>query len=486
MQVALARPRRNRPSLVDWAPGCARPGPMTDRRKPPAPSDVETPAGQAERQDIERLFDSGAEQALATYVRLLHPSDFAELFKLIDVDNWKKITAELSHENLAEVLADVDEHQRQILGDMLENTRLIEVVGELETDDAADVLADLPDEVSAVVLPALEDKEDIEALLAYPEDSAGGIMQTEVCRVRGDLRVADAIDAVREFREDVEEVFEVYVVDAVGRVEGTVALEDLVLSGNEVSIASIRRVIEVSVTPELDQEEVALLFQKYDVVTMPVVDGSNVLLGRITFDDVQDVLVEEASKDIMAMAGASTEELVYGSDFFRIALFRLPWLLASLFGALMTSQLVPLFSRVPMDTIVLTAFVPVAMAMAGNVGSQSAMIITRGLAIGKVSLSGLGPTFSREVLVGSFMGIAAGVTVGIFGLLVHGDAILGLALGLSIVVSMSAATLVGAGAPILFRRVGIDPAIAAGPLVTTSCDVVGVALYLLVAIIVIR
>ncbi len=456
---------------------------MTDSKPSPEP----TAAGDGlDVDDIDKLFEPGSEDALATYVRLLHPSDFAELFELVHVKNWEKITTQMTPEELADVLADLNEHQREILGDRIENARLIEVVAELETDDAADVLADLPDEVSAVVLPALEDKDDIETLLAYPDDSAGGIMQTEVCRVRGDKHVADAIEAVREFRKTVEDVFDVYVVDPNGRIEGTIALEDLVLSSNNTPIGAIRQPIEVSVTPELDQEDVAILFRKYDVVTMPVVNNKSVLLGRITFDDVQDVLVDEASEDIMAMAGTSKEELLYGSDIFRIALFRMPWLLASLFGALITSQLVPLFSAVPLDTIILIAFVPVATAMAGNVGSQSAMIITRGLAIGKVGLTGLGPTFSREVMVGSFMGVAAGSTVGLFGLLRHGDATLGLALGLAVLASMTAASLLGAGAPILFRRVGIDPAIAAGPLVTTSCDVVGVTLYLLVAVAVIR
>jgi magnesium transporter len=238
------------------------------------------------------------------------------------------------------------------------------------------------------------------------------------------------------------------------------------------------------VTPLVDQEEVAQIFGKYDLTSLPVVDQKGKLLGRITFDDIHDVLEEEATEDVMAMAGASSEELVYGTDFFRIAVFRLPWLVSTLFGSLLTTVLVPMFSNVPGDTIVLASFVPVLMAMTGNVGSQTAMIITRGFAIGRVDLATMGRTFFREVSVGFIMGAVAGTLVGLFALVKVGTPILGVALGLSMICSMASAAFVGSMAPAAFKRLGIDPAIAAGPLVTTGCDVLGVSIYLLVAFLV--
>jgi magnesium transporter len=432
--------------------------------------------------DIDELFAPGNDPALRTYLRLLHPADTAQLFNYVEHDQWTRITSMLAPETLAEVMTHLDEPQREALGEALSTQRLIDVVDELETDDAADLLADLPDEKAVVILPELEDHAKIRTLLQFPEDSAGGIMQTELCRVRSSACVADAIEAVRRTREQTEDIYLVYVVDDQGKLEGSVALADLVLSKGDAPITRAMRPVERTVTAEVDQEEVAQLFKKYDLATLAVVDKDGKLLGRITFDDVHDVLEEEASEDMMALAGASVEELVYGPEVFRIAMFRLPWLISSLVGSLITAHIVMQFSHVPGNAILLAAFVPVINAMTGNVGSQSAMIITRGFAIGKVDFAQLGRTIGRELRVGGIMGVAAGAVVGAVGHFWNGSPILGVALALAMVCSMSAATIVGVGAPSLFRRAGIDPAIAAGPLVTTSCDVIGASIYLLVAI----
>ena len=433
--------------------------------------------------DLEILFEPGHEHELDTYLRLLHPADIAELFDLVVEENWPRITRLLSAERLAEVMANLDEGQLDSLGGKLRTERLLEAVESLETDDAADVIADLPEDKAEAILDGLpdEDRADIETLLAYPEDSAGGLMQTELCRVASGRCVRDAIEAVRRAREEIEDIHEVYVVDDQDVLCGVVSLEDLVLSDEDVPIAGIVRPITSQVTPLVDQEEVAQIFGKYDMASLPVVDPQGKLLGRITFDDVHDVLEEEATEDVMAMAGASSEELVYGTDFLRIAMFRLPWLVSSLVGSLLTTILVPMFSNVPGDTIVLASFVPVLMAMTGNVGSQTAMIITRGFAIGKVDMATLSRTFLREISVGFMMGIVAGILVGVFALIKEGTPVLGIALGLSLICSMACASFVGTMAPASFKRLGIDPAIAAGPLVTTGCDVLGVSIYLLVA-----
>jgi len=437
--------------------------------------------------EIEILFEPGSESALAAYLQLLHPADVAELFNHVSEENWPKITRRLSAERLADVLANLNEEQLETIGEKLRIERLIEAVEQRETDDAADILADLPDDKSEAILEGLppEDQEDIKRLLAYPEDSAGRIMQREVCHVEENRCVKDAIEAVRRAREEMDDVLEVYVVDAAGVLRGTVSLEDLVLTDETTPISRICQPITSQATPLMDQEEVAQIFGKYDIATLPVVDAGGRLLGRITFDDIHDVVEEEATEDVLAMAGTSSEEeLVYSSDFMKIAVFRLPWLVSSLVGSLLTTLLVPKFSSVPGDTIVLASFVPVVMAMTGNVGSQTAMIVTRGFAIGKVDLEAMGRTVLREISVGVIMGLSAGLLVGLFALLKEGTPVLGVALALSMISSMSAASMVGSTAPALFKRLGIDPAIAAGPLVTTTCDVLGVSIYLFVALMV--
>jgi len=434
--------------------------------------------------DIDELFEPGAEDDLEAYVALLHPADIAELLDFVEEENWTRVTSLLSADVLGDVLANLDESHREQVGAMLQTERLIEVVDELETDDAADVLQDLPEEKSAAVLHELEDKEEIKELLKYPEDSAGGIMQTELCSVEQGKSVGAAIEAVRQAREDLEDIYDVYVVDKDDKLKGTVDLEDLVLSKENTPLSAIVQPIEQTVTAVVDQEEVAGLFKKYDLAALPVVDDEGVLLGRITFDDVHDVIEEEATEDVMAMAGAGDEDLVYSGPPVKVAFLRLPWLLSSLLGSLVITWLVPMFANVPGDTLVLAAFVPVVMAMSGNVGSQSAMIITRGFAIGRVDLSSIWNTFFRETGVGLIMGLAAGTVVGIYGQMTQGDPVLGIALGASMVCSMTAATLVGVGAPVVFKRMGIDPAIAAGPLVTTSCDVLGVSVFLVICLLV--
>ena len=439
--------------------------------------------------DIERLFEPGREETLEAYLRLLHSVDIAELFDHVDERNWRDITRCLDAEKLADTLSHLDEGIQEKLGSILKIERLAAAVEELETDDAADFLGELSSERASAVLAKLddEDRDEIETLLSYPEDSAGGLMQTELCMVGEGLLVSDAIEAVRQAREEIEDIHEVYLVDSDGHLRGTVQLEDLVLSTEQTALGKISQPIEKRVTVDVDQEEVARVFGKYDLASLPVVDSVGLLVGRITFDDIHDVMLEEATEDVMTMAGASGEELVYGQDFFKIAMYRLPWLVGSLAGSLIAAVLVPMFRSVPFeDTLLLAAFVPVVAAMTGNVGSQTAMIITRGFAIGKVDALGLGKTLARESLVGSIMGLAAGALVALVSNFGFGSSVLGMIVGLSMFISMTIAACVGAIAPAMFKRVGIDPAIAAGPLVTTGCDVMGVAIYLAAAMVLLQ
>lgn len=437
--------------------------------------------------DIESLFEPDAEPALQAYLRLLHPADIAELFNIVGEEHWAAITRELSPESLGEVLADLDEGVQERLGELLRVERLVSAFEELDTDDAADVLVSLPEDKQEAVLEALNDP-DIIKLLEYDEDSAGGIMQTEVFRVTSGTPVKDVIEELRRAKEDeeIEDIYTVYVVDDGGRLIGVVSLEELILADPDTPVNVLGEEASIQVTPEMDQEEVAHLFGKYDVVSVPVVDHDGVLLGRITFDDIHDVLQEEASEDMLQMAGASAEELVYGGSTFRIAALRLPWLGSSLLGALGAGFLQTLIGKDASVTevVMLASFVPVLMAMSGNIGSQSAMIVTRGFAIGKVDFSTLGRSFGRELLVGMIMGTVVGLVVMVYSLVQYGDSRLGVALMVSLPLAMMVAAVVGVGVPSLFKRIGVDPAIASGPLVTTSCDILAVSIYLVCTVLI--
>lgn len=431
--------------------------------------------------EIERLFEPGAELALMAYLHLLHPADIADLLHHIRPEFWPAVADRISAEVLAEVVANLDRAQREVLGLRLPTERLAEAIAALESDDAADVVADLPETKAEAILAGLKSKRTIETLLAYPEDSAGGIMQTELCRVLENKQIADAIEAVRQTRSLVEDVLEVYVVDHNGRLKGTVALEDLVLSPSDKPLRSIAQPVEHRVTPEVDQEVVAQLFRRYDQPTLPVVDLDGLLVGRITFDDIHDVIEEEASEDLMTITGASSEDLLYGGAPWKIALFRLPWLFSSLFGSLITGFVLSQFSKISQDAILMASFVPVVTAMSGNLGAQSAMIIMRGLALRTIEVANLRRTVVRELAVATMIGAVCGSVVGSLAHLRGGDPALGFAVGLSLLVSMTLASAVGVAAPALFKSVGVDPALGAGPLVTTGCDILGVTTYLLVS-----
>ncbi|MEO1481281.1 MAG: magnesium transporter [Myxococcota bacterium] len=446
-----------------------------------------------ENVDIESLFEPDAAPALQAYLRLLHPADTAELFTLVDETHWPLITRELNPESLAEVLIELDEGIRERLTSVLGFERLVSAVEELDTDDAADVVADLPEEQQEAVLEALDDP-DVIKLLEYDEESAGGIMQTEVFRVTAGTSVRDVIEEMRKARdeEEIEDIYTVYVVNDAGALVGLVSLEKLILAETHTVIDTLGETPPTQVTPEVDQEEVAKLFGKYDMVSLPVIDHDGVLLGRITFDDIHDVLQEEATEDMLKTTGASAEDLVYGESTFRIAGLRLPWLASSLLGALGAGKLQSFLGggADPVKIVILASYVPVLMAMSGNVGSQSAMIVTRGFAIGKIEFATIGRTLLRELVVGVMMGVVVGIVVGIYSQVdlnafqrLPFDYPLAATLVISLVLAMMSAAMIGVGVPSVFKRIGIDPAIASGPLVTTTCDLLAVSIYLLATIV---
>lgn len=439
--------------------------------------------------DIESLFEPTAEPALKAYLALLHPADVAELLTLVAESRWPHITRQLEPEALADMLIELDEGVRERLADVLGFERLVSAVEELDTDDAADVVADLPEEQQERVLRALDDP-DVVKLLEYDEDSAGGIMQTEVFRVTVGTAVRDVIEQMRHARDkdEIEDIYTVYVVDTAGTLQGLVSLERLILAEHGTAIDMLSEAPPTQVTPEVDQEEVAKLFGKYDMVSLPVVDHAGVLLGRITFDDIHDVLLEEATEDMLKTTGASAEDLVYGESTLKIAGLRLPWLVSSLLGALGAGKLLSfLGDGDPMRVVILASYVPVLMAMSGNVGSQSAMIVTRGFAIGKIEFQNIGRTLLRELVVGLLMGAVVGWVVGAYSQLdlrsfqhLQFDFALAAALMISLVLAMMVAAAIGVGVPTVFKFVGIDPAVASGPLVTTACDLIAVSIYLLI------
>ena len=445
--------------------------------------------------DLDKLIREGSDQDVSEFLRLItHPADLAELLDELDAELWPKVLRNLDNETAADVVAELDEATRDEVLDELKPKEIAELAIELESDDAADLIAELePDEVKDVLAEIekveSEDAREIRTLLAYAEDSAGGLMQTELVALNENASVDDAIARIRTvFEEDTEDIHSVYVLDDKDVYLGQISLSQLVISRGDIRLGDIMEEKFVEVSAEVDQEEVLRLFRKYDLASLAVTDNQGRLVGRILHDDVIDVAQEEADEDALLIAGTSAEELVYGDRVLRIVGVRLPWLLTNLAGALIAGYLLYLFRSVIGQALSLLAFIPVINGTSGNVGTQSATIMTRGFATGRVQMDEIWQTLFKELRVGILMGLSCGLAVGLLAStpLWSGPPSLGLIVGISLVIAMTWAATIGTLAPALFKKLNIDPAIAAGPIVTTSNDIAGIVIYMLCAILLLK
>jgi magnesium transporter len=436
--------------------------------------------------DLEELVESGDIEALDRFISVLHPADLAALFGLLSKSLWPEVVSRLSIGRVSDLMEELPDHLRDDLAELLKPDQLSEAIEEMASDDAADVLADLPEPLARDLIEALplEDRHEVETLLKYPEDTAGGLMQVELVSVPEISTVDQTIEEVRANADEVSTFHFVYVVDDENRLVGVLNLGALLLAPSDQVIGELIKRNVHTVHPEVDQENVAQMFRRYDLVALPVVDDRGRLLGRILHDDAADVLEEEAEEDIMRMAGATTQEpeLVYTDQVFKIASVRLPWLLATLAGLTVPALLVWAFQVSFPEMLALVPFIPVIGAMGGNVGSQSATIVVRGFATGRVDFHNLGRFLFKELIISTVMGLACGVLSGVVAIVWHGDPMLSVTVAVSMVAAIIASALMGVLVPYFFRLIKIDPAIAAGPLVTTIDDIIAIGIYYVVAL----
>ena len=433
-------------------------------------------------EDMKALLEAGQRGMLLNILADLYPADVARLLTHLPPDEARRIFQWLPVEQAGEVLAESEDASRVALLEETHPAQITEIIDQLETDDAVDVLAGLPDAVARQVLPGLEDVEDLRELLGYAEDTAGGIMGTEYVDVPQDWTVAEATEEVRRNAEAVEEIYGVFVHDAQGRLVGTVSLMRLMLSPASTLVADVMDADLISVTTEVDQEEVARIMQRYDIITLPVVDREGRMVGRITIDDVVDVIREEAEEDIQLMSGVSgTEE--HTDSIIRISRGRLPWLLTGLFGAGFSGLVIGTFEEGLAQAVVLAIFIPIVTAMGGNAAVQSAAIAVQGLSSGELWANDVFKRLAKELAVallnGAVLALLLSTVVLIFGL---GDVLrLAATVGLTMFSVIILATTNGALVPFALKRAGVDPASAMGPFVTTLNDIIGLTVYFLIA-----
>jgi len=449
-------------------------------------------------QQIGILLEANESQALGRLLNEQRPSDIAEVAELLDNEQRRVIFNVLDKLISAEVLEKVDQATRSELFEIIPTEELTSLVLHLDPDDAADVLSELSEEESAKVLGSIRPDESaqIRNLMSYSEDSAGGIMDPAVISVPEQATVAEAISKIRA-AEIEEDFFSVYVVDRFGRFLGDVRIRLLLTGPEDTKISGLIDPDTIYVTADADQEEVRNIFSKNNLIVAPVLSKKHKLIGRITADRIIEVAEEEAAEDLYAMAGTDADELDNVSVF-HAAGVRMTWLLPALFGTAITALVLMFFHRkfdfenLAVIYTAAIAFVPMIAAISGNAGLQTSAIVVCGLATGHLAAQRLSQVFMREVRVALLVALSCGIIGGFVCAFLprllgnpgdftdHFRIVLAFATGMFSAIMV--ATTLGLFLPFLFRRIGIDPAISSGPLVTTANDSISVAIYMILTL----
>ena len=439
-------------------------------------------------ESVQKLLRRNAERNLVKILRRTHTADLAALLRqLRERDQLRLFNLIPDLADKGEVLSEADPAIAASILDELSNEEIVDILQETDSDDAADLVELLGEERAEILLGSWEheDATEVDTLLAYGPDTAGGIMSPDVFALPQNTTVAEAIETLQESHEELEMAFYLYVVNEHGHLVGVCSLRQLVVASPSAALDSIMAPEVTSVTTDTDQEVVAKLVARYNYLAIPVTDDANRLVGMVTVDDVIDVIKEEATEDMLMMAGAGADIDDTVSPLVSARL-RMPWLLASFFGGIGSLLIIRVFEATLLEVAALAAFIPITLGMGGNVGTQAATIVTRGLALGRVNTSQFFAVVVREVTTGSLLGLAYGLILAVVASALYADPGSGAAwqtwelaatVSLGVAACMIIAALVGGAFPLLFERLGIDPAIAAGPFVTTSVDILGIGVY---------
>jgi magnesium transporter len=428
---------------------------------------------------LRRLARRGHAAPLAKVVAKTRAEDIAAVIGHLTAPEQRFVFAQIRADDVAaDVLSRVHGDDFVHLVDGAPPERIVALLTHLPADDQTDLLERLPEATREAVMQRMkgEAREEVEELLAYAPDTAGGIMSPGAFTLGADTTCRDAIAAVQE-ASDQELIYYCYVEDEENRLVGVTSLRNLLTHPPSTRLVDIMSRDVIAVRTETDQEEVARIAGRYDLLAVPVVDDRRQLVGIVTVDDVIDVIKEEAAEDMLLMAGVRESEEEAGTSRLMVPAKRLPWLLVTLLGGLGIAELIHRFDPLLKQELLLAGFIPIVMGMEGNVGIQAATVTVRGIATGRID-SGLGKAVGGEVFNGVALGVVFALAIGGYALVRFGDPGVALSVALAIVAGMTSAALVGTLVPLSLRRFGVDPAIATGPFVTTAMDVLGLSIYL--------
>lgn len=433
-------------------------------------------------EDITAFIAQSNNKALEGLLADIHFADVAEIINELSTEEATYLIKLLDSEKTSDILTELDEDMRERILAKLSAKEIAEELSELDTDDAADIVGELPTEMIGQVISAIEDREhakDIVDLLRYDEDSAGGLMAKELVKVKESWTVMSCVKEMRAQAENVTRVHSIYVVDGEDKLLGRLSLKDLLTAGPKQPIREIYIPKVDAVSVNESTEEVAKIMSKYDLEAIPVIDELGRLVGRITIDDIVDVIKEEAEKDYQLAAGISTD-VEADDSIWQLTKARIPWLFLGLIGGVGAAAIMGGFEALIQEHAILFFFTPLIAAMAGNVGVQSSAIVVQGIANDDVKGS-IGQRVLKEMLLALLNGAILAVILLLFTWAWKGDLSTALAIAISLVTVTVAAGVIGTFTPLFLHKRGIDPAIATGPFITTSNDIFGILIYFSIA-----
>jgi magnesium transporter len=425
------------------------------------------------QEELRHLAEAGDFEAFRAKAQSLHPSDVSDVLAALEDDVRLHLIERLPAEIVSEALAEMEpeEHPEEVL-EALPPEQAADIVDELATDDAADLIGELPPEKATTILESVDEREQIERLLEYGEDTAGGIMTTEVVSVSESASAGQAIDEIRRQSELVEDFYQVYCVDWDQRLVGVLPLRRLISTPVDRRVSDIMEPPQAVTTPNQDQEDVARLMARYNVAAVPVVDGQGRLVGRITFDDVIDVVEAERTEDLLRFGGVSADEQL-GGRWHEAVRRRLPWLYVNLLTASVSALVVSMFQDAIERMWVLAAMAPVVAGMGGNAGTQALAVTVRRVSLGLIPRGRAWTVVTKELVVGFTNGLIVGLMVAAAAVALGGEWKLGLVALLAMWINLVVAGAAGGAIPLLLERLGVDPAVASSVFVTAFTDVCG-------------
>lgn len=430
------------------------------------------------QEQLEQLIAQKDRNAIRAQFDDFHFADVAEILHELDLEDAIYLVKSLDSDLTSEALMELDDDVREKILEQLSPKEIAKELAEMDTDDAADVVSELDEDIQKKVIDKIEDIEhaaDIVELLKYDEDTAGGLMAKELVKVKETWTTAGCVREMRRQAKNVTRVHSIYVVDKEGKLKGRLSLKDLLTASEKAHISDVYIPKVDFVNVHTEGEEVARIMQKYDLEAIPVVDDNNVLVGRVTIDDIVDFIKDEAEKDYQMAAGIS-QDVEADDSIWLLTRARLPWLVLGLFGGLGSVYIMKGFDEALSKYVELFFFTPLIAAMAGNVGVQSSAIIVQGLANDNVKGSLLNRLL-KEIGLALINGLALGTLIICFGFIAGFPQLVSVTIALSLLLVIIVAALVGTFVPIILDKRGIDPAIATGPFITTSNDIFGIFLF---------